>query len=204
MTPSTKIAGAAAILGAISTIMLCSACQVEGNANVKASGSANESSASVEENVTSTPPPADSTAPAPAPAPPTTAQCPLSCYEAQGPTRVLVREEEQTQLRTALDPVLERIHACGGSSDDSGGGGGGYRGRRRDSSPTIHLRIAPDGTLADLGIDPSQGGDANCLQSAARGVNPTISLPGRKAIRCVERCAHTNQAGDQPRRRNRR
>ena len=165
------------------------ACQVEANAKVKSSGESS-ASASSEENVTAAAPAPAETAPPPAQPSSPPEGCPLSCFEAQGPTRVLVSNEEQAQLRTALEPVLGKMRACSSPED-----------WRRRGSPTMHLRVAPDGTLAEIGIDP-QHGDTQCYDAAARGSNPTVSLPGRKTVRCVERCV-AEPRSQQPRTRRR-
>jgi hypothetical protein len=85
--------------------------------------------------------------------------------------------EEHTQLRAALEPVLGRMRAC--TSDEEW---------RRYGSPTINLRLAPDGTLAELGVDPHHGHDSDCFDQVGRGSNASLTLPGRKVVRCAERC----------------
>ncbi|MDB4945933.1 MAG: hypothetical protein JWP97_5467 [Labilithrix sp.] len=122
------------------------------------------------------PPPAASSAPVTASAPPADA-CPLACFEANGASRVDVSAEEQAQLRSALEPVLANMRACSSTGDS-----------RRRGSAVINLRIGPDGTLADLGIDPHHGGENGCLDHAANGTSVSLSLPGRKVVRCAERC----------------
>jgi hypothetical protein len=149
---------------------LCAACKVEGS--VKTSGDEPRSDRSE-----------PTTAPAPAPAgpvapvaPPADA-CPLTCFEARGSERASVTNEEQAQLRTALEPVLGRMRGCTSAGD-----------WRRHGSPVINLRLAPDGTLADLGVDPHHGHDSACFDESGRGANVSVTLPGRKVVRCAERC----------------
>src|SRR4051794_13358504 len=94
--------------------ILSPACKVEGS--VKAS-SANEARAEPSETTTA---PAPAPAPAPTPAapvaPPADA-CPLTCFEARGSERASVTLEEQTQLRTSLEPVLGRMRGCTSPED---------------------------------------------------------------------------------------
>jgi hypothetical protein len=137
-------------------------------------------------------PPAATPAPAPVAAPAPTAPpadaCPLTCFEARGSQRADVSAEEQTQLRSALEPVLFQMRGCTSPED-----------WRRHGSPVINLRIAPDGTLAELGVDPHHGHDGGCFDQAGRSANVSVALPGRKVVRCAERCVR-----ETPRRRNRR
>jgi hypothetical protein len=160
-------------------VLVLSACQA--SANVKASASANDARASSEESAPTAQPQA-APSPEPAPAPPADA-CPLTCYEAQGWARVPLSSDEHASLRSALAPMLGKMRSCGSSG-----------GARRARSATIHLRLAPDGKLAELGVDPHHGGDEACLDQSAQGASPSISLPGRKTVRCSEQCA-----GDKPR-----
>ncbi len=162
---------------AVASLVLCAAgCQAE--VNVKASTSdSNES-----------PPPAAPAAPAasPPPAPvasaPPADACPLFCYEARGSVRAELTAEEMTQLRAGLEPVLGRMRACTSSGDF-----------RKHGSPMLNLRIAPDGTLADLGVDPEHGLESTCFESASREGSASIALPGRKVVRCAERCVRENR-----------
>jgi len=124
----------------------------------------------------STPAPVTAAAPV-APSTPPADACPLLCYEARGSVRGEVTAEEATQLRSSLEPVLGRMRQCT-SADDW----------RRHGSPTINLRIAPDGTLAEMGVDPSHGSSSSCFDDIGRNGNATLSLPGRKVVRCAERC----------------
>jgi hypothetical protein len=158
-----------------SLLALCAACQVEGS--VKGSASANESRSERSDTTTAAPPPAT---PPPAPAAPATPPadaCPLTCFEARGSERASMTTEEQTQLRSSLEPVLGRMRGCTSAED-----------WRRHGSPVINLRIAPDGTLADLGVDPHHGNDSRCFDESGRGASVSVALPGRKVVRCAERC----------------
>jgi hypothetical protein len=169
-------------------IVLCTACQVEGS--MKASATANEARSEQSEQSTfsgSTP-----AAPAPA-APPVVAvaapadACPLSCFEARGSERANVTAEEQAQLRTALEPVIGRMRSCTSPEE-----------WRRRGSPVINLRLAPDGTLSDLGVDPHHSHESRCVDESGRS-GVSVSLPGRKVVRCSERCVR-----ETPRRRGNR
>ena len=177
------------LFGAIvASLSLCAACQVEGS--VKTSADVNEPREAAEP-VTAAP----ATPPVAAVAPRTDA-CPVTCFEPQGSMRVAVTNEELTQLRGALDPMLSRMHAC--TSDDEW---------RRRGSPVINLRIAPDGTLSEVGVDPHHGLGSSCFEEAGRSSIPTLSLPERKIVRCVERCVHVRDnrfVQGEPRRRGRR
>jgi len=174
----------AACAFAIATLVLGTACHVEG----KVKAGSDESRESSSEPVSA--PPTTSAAPiaAPAPSAPPADACPLTCFEARGSQRADVTAEEQTQLRSALEPVLSQMRGCT-SADDW----------RRHGSPVINLRIAPDGTLADLGVDPHHGHDSACFDQSGRSANVSVALPGRKVIRCAERCVR-----DTPRQRHRR
>ena len=177
----------ASCASAFASLVLCAACQVEGS--VKGSTTANESRA--EESEPTTAAPAVTAAPKPAPvvavAPPASA-CPLSCFEARGSERANVTAEEQAQLRTALEPVLGRMRGC--TSPEAW---------RRHGSPVINLRIAPDGTLADLGVDPHHGRESACFDDSGNSASVSVSLPGRKVVRCSERCVR--DVRETPRRR---
>ena len=158
---------ASLVLGAL-------ACHVEGE--IKAS--TDESRAAAPSD------PEPVTAPAPAPAAPAavpTDACPLFCYEARGSVRGEVTNEEATQLRSSLEPVLGRMRSCTTADD-----------WRRYGSPTINLRIAPDGTLAEMGVDPHHGHSSSCFDDVGRSGNATLALPGRKVVRCAERCVRDN------------
>jgi len=178
------------LLAAIAVALASGACRVDGN--VKASASAHESRAEETSSVTisapSTPPPppaaAAATTTTPAPAPTVAAArpadaCPLTCFEARGSERATLTNEEHAQLRSALEPTLARMRDCT-SADDW----------RRNGSPVINLRVAPDGSLVRLGVDPhhEREREAACMDDAANEASAMISLPGRKVVRCVERC----------------
>jgi hypothetical protein len=126
--------------------------------------------------------PAQTTAaPAPvAPAAPSTPPadaCPLHCYEARGSEAVDLRADEVTQLRSALEPVIGRMRQCVPPEE-----------WRRSGSAIVNLRIAPDGTLSELGVDPGHGSQSSCFDDSGRGASASVSLPGRKVVRCSERC----------------
>lgn len=162
-------------------------CRVEGKVN--ASGAMNETRAEGEGDVettrsTTTPPPPAVPATAPpaqvtaaAPSAPPQDACPITCFEARGSERATMTPEEQTHLRSALEPVLGRMRSCTSPED-----------WRRFGSPTINLRIAADGTLAELGVDPHHGSASSCFDQAGQGATATLALPGRKVVRCAERC----------------
>ena len=164
----------ALLLGAV-------ACQASAKASIK-TGKDDDPSTFTESQPAATAPPVSSAAPV-ANTPPPADACPLQCFEANGASRVDVTAEEQAQLRSALEPVLSNMRGCTSASD-----------WRRHGSAVINLRIAPDGTLSDLGIDPHRANDNGCFDQAARGANVSLSLPGRKVVRCAERCIVQNQA----------
>ena len=169
------------------SLLWCAACHAE--ANVKASTDDDRPVRDDPQPTAAPATPAPVTAPAPPATPPTDA-CPLLCYEARGSVRGEMTAEETTQLRSALEPVLGRMRQCTTAED-----------WRRYGSATINLRIAPDGTLNELGVDPHHGQSSSCFDDVGRGFGSgaTLSLPGRKVVRCAERCVREN-----PRRRNNR
>jgi hypothetical protein len=157
---------------------LASACHAE--ANVKASTNDVNGEADDTTSLTPAPPAAQTQTSAAAPAAPSTPPadaCPLTCYEARGSERVNVTNEELTQLRSALEPVISRMRGCASPEE-----------WRRFGSAVVNLRIAPDGTLAELGVDPHHGRESQCFDDAGRGASPSLALPGRKVVRCAERC----------------
>ena len=156
----------------LALVALLSGCHVEAKVNA----STDDGRAEPQE---SSPAPAAApvTAAPAAPSTPPADACPLSCYEARGSERAELMPEENTQLRTALEPTIGRMRSCA-SADEW----------RRHGSATVNLRIAPDGTLAELGVDPHHGSSSNCFDDAGRGASATLSLPGRKVVRCAERC----------------
>ena len=153
-------------------LLASAGCHAE--ASIKAS--TDDSPRDRSEPVTS-PSPAPVTAPPPAPATPPVDACPLLCYEPRGSQRVEITADEAAQLRSSLEPVLGRMRQCTTADD-----------WHRHGSPTINLRIAPDGTLAELGVDPHHGGQTSCFDDVGRGSGASLSLPGRKVVRCAERC----------------
>jgi hypothetical protein len=162
------------LLGSVALL----ACQASAKVNTSASMS-DEQPPETEQ----TEPKQPSSAPAPAASSPPAAaapaaECPLTCYEARGPTRSTLTPEEDKQLRAALEPILGRMRSCTGADE-----------WRRYGSPTLNLRIAPDGTLTDIGFDTSTSGTSMCISEAEHGATATLSLPGRKVVRCTERCA---------------
>jgi hypothetical protein len=153
---------------------LLSACHAE--AKINASTDEGRSEAQPEP----APPPSQPVTSAPvAPSAPPADACPLYCYEARGSVRAEMTAEETAQLRTALEPTIGRMRACAGAED-----------WRRHGSATVNLRIAPDGSLAELGVDPHHGSHSTCFDDAGRGATASLSLPGRRVVRCAERCVH--------------
>lgn len=171
--------------------LLSAACHVDGS--VKAGTNVNEPVDDRSNEQGSTPAAAAApvtAAPAPvaaAPATPPADACPLSCYETRGSEKANLAPEEIAQLRTALEPVMGRMRTCT-SADDW----------RRHGSPVLNLRIGPDGTLSELGVDPHHGREAACFDNAGQGgANTSLSLPGRKVVRCSERCVREASAPGQ-------
>ena len=155
------------------------ACHVDAKVNASAPSDSEPSGFS---DPAATPPPASSSLPvADAPTSPAAAPagdaCPLTCFEARGSERASLTTEETAQLRASLEPVLGRMRSCA-SGDEW----------RRRGSPTLNLRIAPDGTLAELGVDPGYAGVSSCFYEPAQGTGMSLALPGRKVVRCAERC----------------
>lgn len=156
------------------------ACRVD--AKVKASTSEGaEASASSDTPPEPAPGPAVSSvpvadAPEAAPAAPPAGGCPLLCFEARGPARAELTAEENAQLRTSLEPLLSRMRSCASPEE-----------WRRLGSPTMNLRIAPDGQLAELGLDPHYASVSSCIYDSEKG-STNVALPGRKVVRCAERC----------------
>ena len=175
------------VIAIAGSLALCASCKVEGG--IKAS---TDDSRTEEPVTAAAPTPQAVTAPAPPP-PPRTDACPVTCFEPQGSLRVPVTNEELSQLRSALDPMLSRMHTC--TSDEDW---------RRRGSPVINLRIAPDGTLNELGVDPHHGLNSSCFEEAGRSSLPSLSLPARHIVRCVERCVRdVRVVQGEPRRRGR-
>ena len=169
------------------SLVWCVAC--EAHAEVKAStDDDNPVRVTPQQTTASTPAPVATVS---APSAPPGDACPLFCHEARGSFRAEMTTEEMTQLRSSLEPVLGRMRQCT-SADDW----------RRYGSATVNLRIAPDGQLAELGVDPHHGHSNSCFDDVGRsfGAGASLSLPGRKVVRCAEHCVRENAA---PRRRNR-
>jgi hypothetical protein len=170
---------------------LALACHVDAKVNASASEGDSRIESSMTETTTAAPPPPPlqmQTAVPPS-APPADA-CPLSCYEARGADKAPLTGEETTQLRSALEPIVSRMRQCVTPEE-----------WRRRGSPMMNLRLAPDGTLADFGVDPDEVRDSLCLEDAGRGASASVTLPNRKVVRCRERCV---QAADASRARTRR
>jgi hypothetical protein len=164
----SRIAVILFVLGAV-------ACQA--NASIHASTSADAKTDDTA-TTTTTPEPAQ---PAPPPAPTTATPanvCPLHCYEARGADHAAVSNEELGQIAPAIEPALAKMRAC--TPPDAW---------RLHGSPTIHLRIEPDGVVHEVDVDPHHHfGDYACIEDAGRSTSIALSLPGRKAVRCTERC----------------
>ena len=167
------------------------------NTSFVAAGSGAESRSEVRQSSTATgssvpaipadPAPAasGSAAPAQQPAgPPPSDACPLVCNEARGPVSAPLTAEEIAQLRTALEPLMSRLRTCAGSE--------GYR---RRYTPVVHLRIGVDGSVTEHGIDPHHDLSSGCFEDASKSTAVTVSLPGRKAVRCAERCVTETSGG---------
>lgn len=189
------------LFASIALVGAAPACQVNGE--VKTGGSSGTSaSASVEGNDTfsaSEPPPAPTPAPtqtqtqaAPeTPTAPPADACPLSCYVASGADHFAVSDAEASSIRSALEPTLAGMRAC--TTPDAW---------RRHGSPVLHLRVAADGVVSEVDVDPHHRYEYEraCMDNAAR-TNVTLSLPGRFAVRCSEHCARPTTTPQQRRRR---
>ena len=167
-------------------LAVTAACQVNGE--VKTGGSSgtsasanvegNESFSASEPTPARTPAPAQTEAPATPSAPPADA-CPLTCYVASGADHFAVSDQEASSIRSALEPTLAGMRAC--TAPDSW---------RRHGSPVLHLRVAADGVVNEVDVDPHHRYDNEraCMDNAAR-TGVALSLPGRFAVRCSEHCA---------------
>jgi hypothetical protein len=168
-------------LASLVTMASCLACNA--STQVKVGGSASANVSADQESATSPePPPAANAAPAAPPAsaeqPPPAPVCPLACHVAAGAARIDVSEAELQQLRAGLAPVLGRMQGCVAAES-----------WRRHGSPVLNLRVAPDGKIAEIGVDPHHLHDTNhCFEGAAAAGAPNVSLPGRTTVRCAERC----------------
>jgi hypothetical protein len=168
------------LLAILPIVALVAGCHAE--AHVKASTSDESKSAFSEPATTAPAQPQTTAAAAPPPSEPSTPPadaCPLTCYEARGSEAIDLRSDEVTQLRSALEPVIGRMRQCVAPEE-----------WRRHGSATVNLRIAPDGTLAELGVDPGHGSESSCFDDVGRGASASVSLPGHKVVRCAERCVH--------------
>jgi len=168
------------LLALLAGVALVGGCHAE--AHVKASTS-EEPKSDFSEPATAAPAQPQTTAaaapPPSAPSTPPADACPLTCYEARGSEAIDLRSEEVAQLRSALEPVIGRMRQCVAPEE-----------WRRHGSATVNLRIAPDGTLSELGVDPGHGSQSSCFDDVGRGASASVSLPGHKVVRCAERCVH--------------
>lgn len=181
-----------AVAGGLSLVVGC-----QYNANVKASTNTGvQGDSDFSTNAASQP---QMTEPAPPPAapaeppPPSAPICPIACYAPSGANHNLVTAEEHAQIKAALEPAFARMHQCmeGAHAEAAQYDQQGYRVRGRGRghrSPVLNLRIAPDGKLEDLGVDPHHGYDERCMDVAAREAATNLSLPGRHTVRCHEQC----------------
>lgn len=164
--------------------------------NAKVRGDVN-TGAGAEVSTKENPPEAPAEPPPASPAPAQTAApvavasaCPLTCYVAAGATHLAVTDQELEGLKGALGPMLGTMRGC--VSPEAW---------RRRGSPVLNIRIAPDGKIAEVGVDPHHGHDADgCLANAALST-PNASFPGRTTIRCAERCEAPATATPRPRKR---
>lgn len=162
-------------------VSLCLVVGCHAEASIKASTS-DEPRAEASETAPAQPQTTAAAAPAPAePSTPPADACPLHCYEARGSEAIDLRAEEITQLRSALEPVIGRMRQCVAPEE-----------WRRHGSAVVNLRIAPDGSLAELGVDPGHGSQSSCFDDVGRGASASVSLPGHKVVRCSERCVSEN------------
>ena len=169
----------------VALFALAAGCHAE--AHVKASTSEEPKSDFSEQATTAPSQPQTTAAATPPPSEPSTPPadaCPLTCYEARGSEAIDLKSEEITQLRSALEPVIGRMRQCVAPEE-----------WRRYGSATVNLRIAPDGTLSELGVDPGHGSQSSCFDDVGRGASASVSLPGHKVVRCAERCVHEKGRG---------
>ena len=165
------------LLAVVALVPLAAGCHAE--AHVKASTSEDTKSDFSEPAATAPAQPQTTTAAAPPPSEPSTPPadaCPLTCYEARGSEAVDLRSEEITQLRSALEPVIGRMRQCVAPEE-----------WRRHGSATVNLRIAPDGTLSELGVDPGHGSQSSCFDDVGRGATARCRCPGTRS--CAARSA---------------
>jgi hypothetical protein len=174
---SRTLRGSLLALAVLSPLVV--ACHVDAKVNASASAGDSRIEPSMTETTTATPPPPPAptqTQAAVTSAPPADA-CPLSCYEARGADKAPLTDEENAQLRSALEPIVSRMRQCVTPEE-----------WRRHGSPMMNLRLAPDGTLADFGLDPDEARQSLCIENAGRGASASVTLPNRKVVRCRERC----------------
>jgi hypothetical protein len=134
------------------------------------------------------PQPAQTAAPAPTQAAPVASACPLTCYVAAGASRLAVTDQELEGLKGALGPMLGTMRGC--VSPEAW---------RRRGSPVLNIRVAPDGKIAEVGVDPHHDHDGDgCFANAAQST-PNASFPGRTTIRCAERCDSPATTTSRPR-----
>lgn len=166
-------------LAAVSLVgsVLAAACHVDSKVNASTSAREPPGEPSITETTSVAQPARTETlAPVSSSTPPADA-CPLSCYEARGAEKASLTEEEIAQLRAALEPVISRMRQCVAPDE-----------WRRQGSPTMTLRLGPDGSLADFGLDPDEARQSPCIEAAGNGASASVSLPNRKVVRCRERC----------------
>jgi hypothetical protein len=171
-------------LASLLPLALATACHASVEAKASTSGGAEVKADEGSNQTTSSEPASTPAPPPPQPAaPPPADKCPLGCFAASGADRLAVTKEEHDQLESALEPVLAKMRSCTAGVGD----GNSWR---RHGSPTIHLRVEPDGAVHEVDVDPGHPYDyeRQCIDDAARGSSVSIALPGRTAVRCVERC----------------
>jgi hypothetical protein len=175
MQRSSTLHGLAAVSVLASGVV--AACHVDSKMNVPTSPGEPPAEPSMTETTSvAQPAPTELQAPVTSSTPPADA-CPLSCYEARGAEKAPLTEDEIAQLRAALEPVVSRMRQCVTADE-----------WRSHGSPMMNLRLAPDGTLADFGLDPDEARQSPCIEDAGRGASASVSLPNRKVVRCRERC----------------
>jgi hypothetical protein len=163
---------------------LAPACHAEVHASTAGDANASAKTDEPEMTVTETqaaPAPTTQAAAAAPEAPPPDA-CPLHCYAAWGAYRTDVTSGELSQLASALEPALSRMRACAGAE--------GTQTWRRRGSPVLQLRVEPDGMVHEIDVDPHHSYEhaRSCIDDAARETNISLAMPGRKTVRCNERC----------------
>jgi hypothetical protein len=171
-------------------VVLVVACQASASASAKVNTGDKEKTNEPE------PEPATSAAPAATPAapdaPPPATECPITCVEAAGPVTLALTQAEATAANATVAPILGKMRTCSSPEE-----------WRRFGSPIVHLRIAADGAIAEVDVDPHHGhrGSSGCYSDAAHDAKLSGSFPGRKTLRCRERCAPEKGAAPAPRKR---